>query len=149
MISYKPGGPESKSSLSNTCGSAAVEFALILPVYLVLSLGTLAYGLYFGAAHSVQQLAADAARASVAGLNAAERQSLSKDYVAKNVSNYPLLRGSSVTVIAAASPTDAASYMVTVSYDARNLPLGNLPTFLPLPSTQIDRSAVILQGGEQ
>ncbi len=46
-------------------GAAAVEFAIVSPVFLLIVVGILAYGLYFGAANSVQQLAADAARAAM------------------------------------------------------------------------------------
>ncbi len=67
----------------NEDGTAAIEFALVLPVFLVLMLGILAYGIYFAAAHSTAQLAADAARASVAGLNDVERANLAKASVAR------------------------------------------------------------------
>jgi len=44
-----------------TEGAAALEFAILAPAFLLLGAGMLAYAIYFGAAHSVQQLAADAA----------------------------------------------------------------------------------------
>jgi Flp pilus assembly protein TadG len=56
-----------RSFATATSGTAAVEFAILLPFYLFFLLGMLAYGIYFGAAHSVQQLAADAARTAIAG----------------------------------------------------------------------------------
>lgn len=84
-------------------GTSAVEFAIILPVFLVILLGILSFGLYFGAAHSTAQLAADAARASVAGLSDTERTSIATKLVANTASNYPLLTFSKVTVAAAPS----------------------------------------------
>lgn len=50
-------------------GTAVIEFAILTPVYLLLLTGMLAYGIYFGAAHALQQLAADAARTAIAGLD--------------------------------------------------------------------------------
>ena len=132
----------------NEDGTAAIEFALVLPIFLVLMLGILAYGIYFAAAHSTAQLAADAARASVAGLNDVERANLAKASVASNVSGYgALLDASKLTVVAAPLPGDATEFRVAVSYDASNLPIWSFTPFLPLPSSTIVQSAVIKRGG--
>ena len=132
----------------NEDGTAAIEFALVLPVFLVLMLGILAYGIYFAAAHGTAQLAADAARASVAGLNDVERANLAKANVASNVSSYGvLLDASKLTVVAAPLPGDATEFRVAISYDASNLPIWSLTPFLPLPSSTILQSAVIKRGG--
>src|SRR5262249_52345855 len=82
---------------SEEIGVTAVEFALIAPAFLVMLLGMFFYGMYFAAAHSVQELAADAARASVAGLNTTERQKIVTDYVAESSKNYSMLREADVT----------------------------------------------------
>ena len=65
-------------------GSAAIEFALVAPVFLAMLLGILVYGLYFGLSHSVEQLAAQAARVSVAGLDDQERETLAEAYLTDN-----------------------------------------------------------------
>src|SRR5689334_21418066 len=57
-------------------GVAAIEFAVVFPLFLLIILAIIGYGSYLGAAHSVAQLAADAARASVAGLSDTERASI-------------------------------------------------------------------------
>ena len=46
----------------NDDGTSAIEFALLAPLFILFLLGMVAYGIYFGASHSVQQIAADAAR---------------------------------------------------------------------------------------
>ena len=46
------------------CGTAVVEFAIIAPVFILVLFLMIGFGIYLSAAHSVQQLAADAARAS-------------------------------------------------------------------------------------
>jgi Flp pilus assembly protein TadG len=46
---------------------ASAEFALIMPVFLAMLFGIVVFGAYLGVVHDVQQLAAEAARSSVAG----------------------------------------------------------------------------------
>jgi len=128
-------------------GAAALEFAILAPVFLLMATGMLAYGIYFGAAHSVQQLAADAARTSIAGLTPAERASLVADFVAANADGYPLLDGQALSYAVGPQPGDADDYRVTLSYDAAELPIWNLYPPLPLPSRTITYSSVIRIGG--
>ena len=129
-------------------GSVAIEFALICPVLLLLLLGILAYGLYFLAAHSAAQIAANAARASVAGITDAEREKLARNAVALELKSHPLfLDHTTVVVTAGRVPTDPTSYRVAVTYDAERLPIWNLSSFLPLPARHIEQSAVIKIGG--
>jgi Flp pilus assembly protein TadG len=128
-------------------GAAALEFALVLPVFVLLTTGMLAYGVYFGAAHSTAQLAADAARASIGGLTDQERGELAREHVARNSGVYTLLRPQHVSAIAAPSPDDATDFRVTVRYDASTLPIWRFASFLPLPNRIIERSATIRRGG--
>lgn len=132
----------------NEDGTAAIEFALILPIFLVLLLGILAYGIYFAAANSTAQLAADAARASVAGVSDTERASLAQANVASKVGSYSvLIDASKITVVAAPLASDPNQFRVAVSYNAANLPIWSFTPFLPLPSKIIEQSAVIARGG--
>lgn len=132
----------------NDCrGASAVEFALIAPLVLLLVLGALAYGIYFGAAHAVQQLAADAARAAVAGLSADERTALATAFIANNGAAYVLLDPERLTLDAAPSPADPDQFLVSLSYDATALPIWNLYPPLPLPDGQIVFSSTIRNGG--
>lgn len=134
----------------NEDGTAAVEFALVLPVFLVLLLGIIAYGIYFAAAHSTAQLAADAARASVAGRSDADRATRAKANVASNISGYGmLLDPAKITVDAAPLASDPNQFRVAIRYDAANLPIWSFTPFLPLPSKIIEQSAVIARGGFQ
>ncbi len=125
-------------------GTAAIEFAAVVPVFLAITFGILAYGFYLGAVHSVQQLSADAARASVAGLSNTERLQLAEAYVAAAASDYPLLELARVAV--AASDTDGR-FTITVTYDASHLPIWGLKGLVPMPAKSIERSAVIAHGG--
>lgn len=126
---------------------AAVEFALISPVLLLLVAGSLVLGLYLGVSHSVQQLASEAARAAVAGLSAAERVDLARRSVAGGVGSYGLLRPDALTLSAGADMSDPDLFTVTLSYDATSLGLKAFANLLPVPVDRIERKASIRRGG--
>jgi hypothetical protein len=77
--------------------ASAVEFAMLLPLFLVLVFGIVVFGAYLTMVHGVQQLAAEAARSSVAGLSEVEWVS----HVTTNAGSYPLLQPGHLTVSAA------------------------------------------------
>ena len=120
---------------------------MLAPLFILFLLGMIAYGIYFGASHSVQQIAADAARTAISGLSAAERRTLVIDYVARNASGYPFVDSAKLTVNAQDSATDANQFVVSVSYDARNLPIWNLMPNLPMPDMTIAFRSTIRVGG--
>jgi Flp pilus assembly protein TadG len=124
--------------------ASAVEFAMLMPLFLVLVFGIVVFGAYLTMGHGVQQLAADAARSSVAGLSETERVSLAENYVTTNAGSYPLLQPGHLTVSAATSGNDV--FVVTVNYDASGNFIYTLP-FVPAPSSTIARSAAIPFGG--
>lgn len=127
-------------------GVAAVEFAIIAPVFLFMVAGMIAYGVYFGAAHSVQQMAAEAARASVAGLDDDERRDLAVAVIGSATSGGFLIP-ENLEVEVAPLPDQDDIYVITVIYDASHLPIWNLGPPLPLPDRQIRRSSAIRVGG--
>ena len=127
-------------------GAAAVEFAMLLPVFLVLVFGIVVFGSYLTMVHGVQQLAAEAARSSVAGITDQERSSIASSYVTANVGTYPLIVANNVSVNAATSPADPNVFVVTVSYNASSMFIYSLP-FVPSPPSTIVRSAAIPYGG--
>lgn len=128
-------------------GTSAVEFAILMPVFLLLLTGMLAYGIYFSAAHSLQQLAADAARTAIAGLDEAERNELVGDFLAANADSYALIDPARLSAAIGDKPGDPDHYRVVLTYDASDLPIWNLYPPLPLPSQQIAYSSTIRRGG--
>jgi Flp pilus assembly protein TadG len=132
--------------LSCRRGASAVEFAMLLPVFLTMVFGIVVFGSYLAVVHGLQQLAAEAARSSIAGMSATERASLASSYVSANVGTYPLIAASNVSVNAAASASNPNVFVVTVSYNAAGMFLFSLP-FVPTPPTTIVRSAAIPFGG--
>jgi Flp pilus assembly protein TadG len=133
--------------LLDASATSAIEFAMLAPLFILLLLGMVAYGIYFGASHSVQQIAADAARTAIAGLNASERKELVADFVGHNAAGYPFIDPLKLTFSAVDSDGDGNEFVVSVSYDARALPIWNLFEDLPMPKMTIARRSIIRVGG--
>lgn len=127
-------------------GTAAVEFALLCPLYLLLIMGMTAYGIYFGASHSVQQISADTARVAIAGVDEAERIALARAYVEDRADGYLFIRPDKLTVVVA-DRAEGEQFDVTVSYDASDLPIWGLFDGLALPGRTIRRHSTIRIGG--
>lgn len=132
---------------SETSGTAAVEFAMLCPLYLFLFMGMTAYGIYFGASHSVQQLSADAARAAVAGVDAGERSTLASGFIERNARGYLFIDPEKLVVEVGDSPLDAGQFNVTLSYDASDLPIWGLFDRIAMPHRTILRRSTIRIGG--
>lgn len=136
-----------KSIALNRDGTSSVEFAILTPLFLLFLFGMVAYGIYFGASHSIQQIAADAARTAVAGLSPSERRTLASDYIARNAGDYPFVDPHKLSLTIRDSPSDADEFSVSIRYDARDLPIWSLLDSLPLPDMTIARSSTIRIGG--
>lgn len=132
---------------TDTSATSAVEFALLSPIFILLLLGMVAYGIYFGAANSIQQIAADAARTAISGLNQTERQTLVASFLANNAGGYPFVDASKLTYQANDSTADGNQFVVSIQYDARNLPIWNLFPGIAMPGTTIKRQSTIRVGG--
>jgi Flp pilus assembly protein TadG len=135
------------AGLRDSRASSAIEFAILAPVFLLMLMGMMAYGIYFGAANSVQQLTADAARTAIAGLDQAERNKLVGAFLSTNAGDYLLIDQARISFSIGDKPDDPSQYRVTVHYDASELPIWNLYLPLPLPSTLITYTSVIRRGG--
>ena len=125
-------------------GAAAVEFAFIAPVLLALMMGVMSYGSYFWTAHTVQQIANDAARAAIAGLTDPERAELARATLNTDLADQPMLDPTKVSVEIARNGT---SLTVAVAYDGRDSMFATLGQLVPMPDTQIRRSASVRLGG--
>lgn len=120
-------------------GAAILEFALVLPFLSALLFGILAYGQYFLLAHSVQELANDAARATIGGVTAAERVQLARDTVGAELPQIAAMPAERVTTQVA----EANGFVtVEVRFDATAITLFHTP-LVPMPSPMIARRAVI------
>lgn len=120
-------------------GAVLIEAAFALPVLILLLLGVLTYGGWFMAAHSLQEVANDAARASVAGLDALERRQIVENVVANSVLHTGTLDPDLVTVT---TGVDGDFYRVTLSYDLTHSQIFQ-NSLVPLPGDTINRNAIV------
>ena len=124
--------------------ATAVEFALLSPLLVLMAAWVIGYGGYFWISHSVQQLANDAARAAIAGLDSAQRVSLAQKAVSSEQSHYA---GLSPARLRVTEVEGATGLLVQVSYDASNSPFWALQGLAPMPSTTVVQQANIRRGG--
>ncbi|GCA52563.1 MULTISPECIES: TadE family protein [Sinorhizobium] len=132
--------------LGSRKGAAAIEFAVIAPLFFMCVLTLIAYGIYLSAAHSIQQIAADAARTAIAGLSEEERERLATDYIRRTTMSQTFIDSSRMNVTVRDDANNTNQFTVTISYDASDLPIWKLFTFA-LPGEQIERYATIRVGG--
>lgn len=124
-----------------------MEFALVAPLLLLLFAGITLFGICLGAAHNLRQIAAEAARASVAGVTDAERASLAQGIVDRSLGAGSMFRPGSVAVQVGANPLDATLYTVTLRFDATTLGLNAFSRILPLLPSLLTSTISVRRGG--
>lgn len=125
-------------------GAAALEFAIVGPMLVVMLMGICGYGGYFWLSHAVQQVANDSARAAMGGLDNAERTLLANAVLAEEIDDYVWLKASKASTTVTG---DGNSLTVRISYDASDTPFWSMKGLVPMPSTTISRSATVRLGG--
>jgi Flp pilus assembly protein TadG len=100
-------------------GTASIEFAIVLVVFLSILFGIVAFGFQFAARVALSYAAAEGGRAAEAGLSSTERQSLARS-AATNVLNSlaPLIdpTKANVTVTSEGMTVDGEAILVSISY---------------------------------
>ena len=71
--------------------ASAVEFALVLPLFVLLIFGLVCYATIENMYIGTQELVSEAARASVAGLSDTERSSIVTSFISNNIRSYAFL----------------------------------------------------------
>ena len=129
--------------LRDQSGAVAIEFVLIAPILFALLFGIVTLGYFIGVSHSVHQLAAGAARTSVAGLDEVERNSLANDYLSQAGTRYPLLIADALTTSVDFDEGVSSGVTVNVVYAVEGTLLDLANGFLGLGITTIDGSAYV------
>lgn len=127
-------------------GLAAVEFAIVAPMLLLLAFGVIVYSLYFAAFLGVREAAAEGARAAMAGLSSAERIQLATTRADAVMTAYASLMGSGARPDVSATTQAGGLLKVSVKYDVGSSPILAYAGLLPLPD-RIIRSDVIVANG--
>jgi Flp pilus assembly protein TadG len=128
-------------------GASAVEFALVLPLFLLLIFGLICYVTIENTYIGTQELVSEAARASVAGISDTERSSIITSFINNNVGSYAFLDPKKVTVTSSTINTSPSTYQVNITYDMSGSFIYQFSNLIPLPSPTIQRTAVVLNGG--
>lgn len=123
-------------------GVAAVEFALVGPLFLFIVVGMVVHGGWLWMAHSVQAAVSEGARAAVAGLDGAERERLARDMVAVQLNDLGLKSSDAVVQIR----NDNGVLRVEAAYDISRHPLMALAPLTVAPSPVIRRTAAVQVG---
>ncbi|WP_369058272.1 TadE family protein [Caulobacter sp. 73W] len=126
-------------------GSAAVEFALVAPILLLILMGIVSAGIYLATMLAVSNTAMEAARATIPGMTVAERRTLATARADTMLSAYePFLVESEATVVADPAGTNAFSVQITYKMD--RFAGARLAGVIGLPK-EITRTAVVANGG--
>ncbi|WEK40679.1 MAG: TadE/TadG family type IV pilus assembly protein [Candidatus Brevundimonas colombiensis] len=123
-------------------GAAAVEFALVGPILILLLIGIVVYGGWFLTAQTVQAVASEGARAAIGGLDAVEREALVRSEVTGAVRGVALNPDRTTILVT----EEAGRLRVVVAYDSSDTPLMLMGGMLPRPPAVIRRVAVIQVG---
>lgn len=128
-------------------GMAALEFVFLAPALLALVFGIIIYSLYFSAVIGVRQAAAEGARAAVAGLSTSERIELAQERARQVLDGYGRILGGNTTPLITASSDGVGAFKVKVSYDMGGSPIMKYGKIVPLPSSNVEASVVVTNGG--
>lgn len=125
-------------------GVASIEFALVLPVFILILYGLVIYAIVFAAHHTLVQAAAEGARAALRHGSTVQRQAAACQ-VARNAAGWiTSVAGVAPTCTVTTDCTDTPCWRVRITHDHQAHPLVPTPplfaTFVP---AQLQSSAVV------
>lgn len=127
-------------------GIAALEFALLAPILLMLVFGIVVYSIYFSAYLGVRQAASEGARAAMAGLDSTERTQFATARAQQVITNYGAIFTSGEAPQITAQPIATGVFEVRVTYDMGTHPITRFTPFIPLPKPEIVSAVVVTNG---
>ncbi len=125
---------------------AALEFAVLAPVLLLLVFSTIIYSIYFTSLIGVRQAASEGARAGLAALSASERNQLAEERAREVVENFRSIMGGDNEVAIVTQSQSSDVFEITVSYDMSASPIMAYARFLPLPSSTVEATVKVTNG---
>lgn len=138
--------PKPHGEAGRETGAVALEFAIVAPLFFMLLIAILVYGIYFTVWIGVTGAAQEGARASVAGLSPAERKALAVNTVNKILDDMPIVARDHATVIADAVQGDPRLFQVSVTYDFSSFGFGAYAALLPLPAASPTATVTVSNG---
>jgi Flp pilus assembly protein TadG len=131
----------------NRRGVAALEFAMVAPMFLVLVYGGIVYGIFFATWIMVAEAASEGARASLAGMSASERQSLASTTVNRVFASYEPLLSTQNMSLSFPATANQNLFAVSIGYDFSHSPFATFATLVPLPATNPTATVTVSNGG--
>ncbi|MCO5091789.1 TadE/TadG family type IV pilus assembly protein [Bosea sp. (in: a-proteobacteria)] len=130
----------------NQDGMTAIEFAFTAPILLLLLVGIMGYGYVLGVYHSIQQIASEAARSSIAGLNDGERSRIARDFITAHAGSYAFIDPAKLRIRTSQTGPLMLGFEVAVAYDMSGSVYDSLSRLASLPQPVIERRAIIQRG---
>ena len=127
--------------------ASAVEFAIVAPVFLLILFGVISFGFLMTLNSGVQQLAAESARAGIAGLDTTERKQLARNFIDQNVTSYPYIEKSVLQVQVNEKTGSLPVLEVVLTYDTSRSLAHSFATLLNQSDPVISRRATALLSG--
>lgn len=134
----------SGKAMRSEAGAAALEFVLVAPLLLALIFGIITFGYAFALQNSLRELAAGAARATVAGLNTTERQSILQTYMAQASTEYVLLEESRISYAPTFTSGSNAALSLDVDYSLSGSIVGIASSLLGISISRLKGSAYLV-----
>ncbi|MCI4644815.1 MAG: pilus assembly protein [Hyphomonadaceae bacterium] len=123
-------------------GTAAVEFALLAPVFLLLCFIMAGYGLLFMTQVSLHQLSADLTRSALGGLTLAEKQERASAHLSDRIDSFMMLDSQQARVRVFYDDATQETEVV-LEYDTDTHPVRVLEGLLPMPPQTLEiRSSI-------
>lgn len=144
MTKIAPRSSPARSAPQRRLGSAAVEFAIVGPLLIIMIMSLVVYGSWLWLAQSVQTLATESARVAIGGLDDAERIRLVNAFVDAEAKPAAGLARDKLTV---SVENDPGVIRVRVALDVSDHPLMMMSVVTPPPPTTIRRMAIVRTGG--
>jgi len=132
-----------RQHLQRQDGVAAIEFAIVSMVFLVILFGILTYGYIYGMDQSMNHAAEEGARAAIASTSEAAAITTAHDTAYSRLHAYqPSLQSSDVVATVGDCDTSFRCITVTITYPWSSRPI--IPRFVGLPTpSQIQATATI------
>lgn len=125
-------------------GSAALEFALVLPVFVLIVYGLILYALLFAAQHTLVQAAAEGARAALRHGTPAQREATACQVAGDAVAWIRAATGAAPACVVNADCANAPCRRVQLTYNWGAAPLvPTPPLFTALVPQQLQSSAIV------
>lgn len=138
--SFKPDGPPKRGNRPTDSGASAVEFALVLPLLLVVLFGIIDFGFFFGQFNEVRHAAREGARIAAVS-NADFDQDGDNDFDSTDIELYVCsvinLSSQTVTITLTQSGTDIGSEATIEVVLATESLSGALGAVVPSTATSV------------